>query len=102
MSARSPLLGLRRFTSAITLDAGARKCGIGSRGGSTSASAARRSAGLVSASRRGEVDPHAGDDVVEHGHGVSVAAVEAHLRHHGEHDQRTDAERAPDPEERPC
>ena len=44
MSARSPLLGLRRLTSAITLEPAARKCGIGSRGGSTSASAARRSA----------------------------------------------------------
>ena len=33
MSARSPLLGLRRLTSAITLIAAVRKAGIGSRAG---------------------------------------------------------------------
>ena len=43
IGARSPLLGLRRFTSAITEDPAPRKCGIGSSGAGTSASAACRS-----------------------------------------------------------
>ena len=52
MSARSPLLGLRRLTSAMTLEPRARKCGIGSRGAGASARCASSSGSGRAASRR--------------------------------------------------
>ena len=72
MSASAPLLGDRRLTSAITDSPGARKAGIGSRGGGSS-SAAAREIGLGTGGLTGrEVLAHTGDDVVEHGHAAGL------------------------------
>ena len=108
MSARSPLLGLRRLTSAITLEPAAAEVRHRvARRRSTSAERGAQVGGAgVGLASAGEVDPHAGDDVVEHGHGSGSLSgpelVEAHLGHHGEHDERRDADGAADPEQRSC